>query len=365
MKFGILQMTHCSPRSDSAEAYQLFIDRAMEADRLGYWSCWTTEHHFGSDDNYRPMDVSRDVYETIDYDLAPDPLILFSHLAARTKQIRFGTGVVVLHWDHPIRVAERAAMLDVLSGGRLELGVGRGAGFREVGMFNAPTDNDESRRKFEEAVEVIRKAWSGEPLNHDGEFWHFENLLLRPRPTRQPAPLWIASASQESAEYAGRVGLPYATITWPLTPLHLYSEKRAAWLKSAEDAGQAVDDLSVPMVLMMYCGESDAEAQETAYERMIKFQYINEQHYELRLHGINIGDMEYLARFPSENHIIGSPDTCIERLEWFKQETGLNYLVGFIDFGMIPHEKVVASMQRFAEKVIPHFASDEAGVRSW
>src|SRR4051794_13976790 len=113
MKFGILQMTHCPPQRDSAEAYQLFVDRAVEAERLGYWSCWTTEHHFGSDENYRPMDVSRDVYETIDYDLAPDPLTLFTYAAAKTKHLRFGTGVVVLHWDHPIRVAERAAMFDV------------------------------------------------------------------------------------------------------------------------------------------------------------------------------------------------------------------------------------------------------------
>jgi alkanesulfonate monooxygenase SsuD/methylene tetrahydromethanopterin reductase-like flavin-dependent oxidoreductase (luciferase family) len=146
MKFGFMQMAHCRPRDSAAAALDRFVSTAVEAERLGYWSCWTTEHHFGSNPEYRPFGVPEDEYDMADYDMVADPLTLFTYVAAKTERLRLGTGVVVVHWDHPIRIAERAAMLDLLSGGRLELGIGRGAGFREVGVFKVPTDGDESRR---------------------------------------------------------------------------------------------------------------------------------------------------------------------------------------------------------------------------
>jgi len=117
--------------ADAGERYHRFVETAVEAERLGFRSMYVTEHHFASDPSYRPFDEPEDVYPSTDSDIVVDPLSLHIFLAARTKTLRLGTCVVCTHWDHPIRIAERAALLDVLSGGRLELG-------RAVVLVGAP-----------------------------------------------------------------------------------------------------------------------------------------------------------------------------------------------------------------------------------
>src|SRR6185503_383593 len=104
--------------------------------------------HFGSDRGYRPHDVSVEEYVDTDYDMASEPMMLLTYVAAQTKRLRLGTAVAILHWDHPIRVLERAVTLDALSGGRVELGVGRGAGFREQILYDVPLDQGVNYRKF-------------------------------------------------------------------------------------------------------------------------------------------------------------------------------------------------------------------------
>lgn len=368
MKIGMMNISHCLPDGDPAQAYREWVDLAVEAERLGYWSAWTTEHHFGSDLDYRPFGVSEEEFPTTDYDLAVDPLALLTYTAARTTRIRLGTAVVILPWDHPLRVAERAAMLDVMSGGRLELGVGRGVGFREIETFQVPRDPDVAQRKFREALEIIRQAWSGEEFTHSGEFWSFPSLRMVPRPQRHPAPLWVGSASVSSAEWAGRNGYPYATITWPLVALDLYKEKREAYLRAGAEAGYDLSGNAIPHFLYMYCAETQEEAEQVGLHYMRQFQYINEGHYERerqQLRGKVFGvdpstfkNIDELARFPVEHHMIGTPEVCRERLAWFRDELDLNYLVCNIGFGRMPYEKTLASLQRFGSEVLPHFMDD-------
>jgi alkanesulfonate monooxygenase SsuD/methylene tetrahydromethanopterin reductase-like flavin-dependent oxidoreductase (luciferase family) len=362
MKIGAMAISHCPVASDSATAYKTWLDIGLEAERLGLWSYWTTQHHFGSERDYRPYGVSEDVWQTTDYDLAVDPLTLLTYLAAKTTTLRLGTAVSILNWDDPLRIAERAAMLDVLSGGRLELGVGRGNGFREQVAFDVPADVEAASRRFREGVEVIRRAWSQEPFSYEGEFFNYSNLIMVPRPARQPAPMWIGAASDRTAAWAAEQGMPYATVTWPLIDLSAHAAKRAAFQASADEHGVDVTGWEIPHFLYMHCAETDAEAQEVAGHCIEQFQYILEAHYQHSegRHRIFFGTdtqemtVERVTKQTLETQPIGSPKTIIERIEAYKEACGLNYLVVNIGFGDMAPETTIASLRRFVADVAPH-----------
>ena len=365
MKIGINKFTHNLAGTSPAETLQRWADLGIRAEELGFWSLWVTEHHFGSDPAYRPYGVPEEEFPPTDYDMSADPLAMLLYLAGRTSTLRLGTAVTILHWDHPIRVAERAALLDVFSGGRLELGVGRGAGWREFEVFNVPKDDAESNRKFKEAIEIIREAWTGEMFEHHGEFWTLPPLILTPNPGR-PAPIYVGSASPSSAIYAGEQGLPYATITWPLTELDHYREKRRVYRDAAARAGHDVEQHDIPHILFLHCAETDAQARAEAREYLMQFQYITEAHYEfarrqprtwLGRDTESLANVEALAQFPCEYHVVGSPETCRQRLEWFQSELDVTYVIGNIGFGRMPHDMELRSLELFAEKVMPHFAN--------
>jgi alkanesulfonate monooxygenase SsuD/methylene tetrahydromethanopterin reductase-like flavin-dependent oxidoreductase (luciferase family) len=371
MKFGTFNMTAAPEGSSHAELYQNFVEMAIEAERLGFWSVWTTEHHFSSDKSYRPYDVTTEEYPVpAEYDLTGDPLTLLSYAAAKTSRLRLGTAVLCLPWDNPLRVVERTAMLDALSGGRVELGVGRGGPTPRAGeIFGVPTDPAASNRKFREEVDIIRKAWSGEPFSHSGEFYSLPpNLATLPHPVQAKAPLWVGSASDESAEWAAQQGLPYATIAWPLTIMEGYEHKRSIYLAAAEKANVDVSANENVCLLYCYCGESDAEAADTAFKYMQQFEYINEQHYQM-FRNPGMGDQllagsghasvrewaDAMAQYAVDSHVIGSVDTVIERLKYHQDELGTNYVLLNMTFGLMPRDKVLASMRRISEQVMPHF----------
>jgi alkanesulfonate monooxygenase SsuD/methylene tetrahydromethanopterin reductase-like flavin-dependent oxidoreductase (luciferase family) len=370
MKIGLLAIAHSPAGGDPETAYQQWLDLALEAERLGFWSVWTTQHHFGTERDYRPFGVSEDEWPTVDYDLAVDPLTMLTWVAANTTRVRLGTAVSVPVWDHPVLVAERAAMLDVLSGGRLELGVARGAGFREIEVFDVPRDDDSARRKFWEAVEIIRRAWTGEPFAFSGEFYDVRELIMVPKPKRQPVPLWIGASSDATAAYAAKIGLPYATTTWPLVDLAAHRAKRDAYLAAAAETGLDTSGFEYPHYLFMYCGESDEEALETARHYITQFQYILEAHYQharnpnRRFFGVQSNELagvERVTRATLETQPIGGVETVIEKLKVYERELGLNYLVVNVGWGGMPHAQTVASLRRFAEHVAPHFGDGKVG----
>jgi alkanesulfonate monooxygenase SsuD/methylene tetrahydromethanopterin reductase-like flavin-dependent oxidoreductase (luciferase family) len=395
MEFGLNVITTQMAGDRPSDVYAQWIDNALAAERLGFHSVWTTEHHFGSDPDYQPYGLGRDQYAGSDYDLAPDPMTLLGWAAAKTSKLNIGTAVSILHWDHPIRTVERAAMLDALSGGRLMFGVGRGLGFREADVFGVPGEPKANERRYHEAVHIIREAWSGKRFSFDGEFYSVPELSITPRPERQPSPVIIGSASNTSAVWAAENDLPYATITWPLVNFDVYREKRQTYLDTGKAAGHAIERHRCPHFLYMYCGESDAEAADVAMRYMSQFQYVIEQHYELRRphpqndalsregdpldakgaqlaqhnrarFGDNLTDEQALATVRASSqqvidmHIVGSAATCRERIRRFRDEAKVDYVVLNMQFGGMPQEVHKASMRRFAEEVMPHFASERA-----
>jgi len=168
--------------------YSGILEQAVLVDQWGFDHIWLTEHHF-VDDGY-----------------LPSPMVAAAAIAARTRRVRISTDILILPFHHPLRLAEDWAVLDVLSGGRMELGVGMGYAAHEFRGFGI--NRKQRRSRTLEGVEVLRRAWSGERFTHRGTHWTFEDVQVSPRPV-QPGgpPLWMAAMTEAGARRAGRLGL--------------------------------------------------------------------------------------------------------------------------------------------------------------
>ena len=180
MRFGIFGAAQAgSPRPGGplGQGFHDFIDFNVEAEALGYHSTFLVEHHFTG------------------WNQVSATLTLLTWLAARTTTLRLGTAVMVLPWHNPVILAEQAATLDLLSGGRLDFGVGKGYRYNEFTGFAIPIEEADAR--FEEALAVITKAWTSEQrFSHHGRFWTFNDILVEPPPSQKPhPPFWMAAGS--------------------------------------------------------------------------------------------------------------------------------------------------------------------------
>src|SRR6266481_232014 len=163
--FGSAQARRSGPDSDSSQGFRDFIENNVEAEALGYYSTFLVEHHFTG---FGQVSAS---------------LNLLTWLGARTRDLRLGTAVLVLPWHNPVLLAEQAATLDLLSGGRLDFGIGKGYRYNEFAGFCVPMEEADAR--FDEALEVIVQAWTAaEPFSHRGSYWQFDKIVVEP-PTRR------------------------------------------------------------------------------------------------------------------------------------------------------------------------------------
>jgi alkanesulfonate monooxygenase SsuD/methylene tetrahydromethanopterin reductase-like flavin-dependent oxidoreductase (luciferase family) len=221
MDFGLFFLMQRDEAWSEQAVYDSGLEQMLAAEAQGYHSVWVAEHHFN------------------DYGLCPAPPVLASFVAARTRSIRLGMGVSLLPLHHPVDLAEQLAVLDVVSGGRLDVGIGRGGTLQDYQTFQS--DRDDSRARVEEGLTLMRQSWSGVPFDHTGRFHSAEHLHVRPRPVQRPhPPLFIAANSEDSVLSAARLGLPtLSSFFVPVPELqrrhHLYREaSRAAGRSAAE-----------------------------------------------------------------------------------------------------------------------------------
>ena len=372
MDFGIMLTPHWPDGLAQERVYHQAVDCMVEAERLGYRSGWTTEHHFASDPDYRPLGLEEKFPA---YDLNVDPLTFLAYVAAKTTRLRLGTGVLVLHYDNPVRVAERAAMLDVMSGGRLELGVGRGGGHKEPAVFNVPSEASENQDKFFEALDILRSAWTGRPFSYQGKYYEVPEVTVIPRPLQQPLPVFLSNRNPRSLTYAADHGMSYVAVTasWGASGVPRHNEGHDLFVNTARASGRSVQDVLYPHTLFCYCAPTDREAEEVAEEYLLKFAAFSESHYEtLRMAG-NVssplapapaaGSKERRAQFEAqlETNLIGSPETICEKLAAVREKIdSLNYVLAIVGAGAPPEDFVFRSMRLFAEKVAPRFSGTAA-----
>src|SRR5438093_10971015 len=177
MKFGTFHLFQKPPGWDDEDVFRAELGQIERAEELGFDAVWLAEHHFQW------------------YGIATDLMVIAGWVAARTQRVRIGTAIVVLPFHNPVLLAEQAATIDLLSGGRLDFGIGKGYRYNEFAGFATPMEEADAR--FDESLEVMRKAWTSDrPWSHRRTYWQFDSVVVEPPTAQKPHPtLWMGAGS--------------------------------------------------------------------------------------------------------------------------------------------------------------------------
>ena len=331
-----------------AQVYDEEIQLGLLAEELGFGSLWPVEHHF------------------YDYSFCPDNLQMLSYLAARTERIELATGAVILPWNEPLRVAEKVAMLDHLSNGRVRLGFGRGLSRREYSHFRG-IEMDEARGRFDEASLMIQEALETGFIEGDGEFYPQPRTEIRPRPTRTFKDRTYAIAgSRDSVAACAALGahlVMFAENRWEKRLPHIEE-----WRQAHRD--QHGTEAPAPMTSdFTFCHPDPAHAKEMAERHMSVYLMSILEHYELfsdhfgdikgyRGYGKQaemlqkIGVDGYVKGFLAAN-AWGTPDQILETFRARWDTIGEFELATCFRYGGLPFEEAEASMRLFGAEVLP------------
>ena len=333
MKFGIYSSIADPPRG---ERLDLRIDEVMAeaklAEEAGFDSCFFGEHHQDKDG------------------FLPSPLIMATAVSAQTSTLKVGTSVILLPLHNPVHLAEDVITLDLVSKGRVILGVGLGYQDADFRAFEVPIRQRVSR--FEENVEIIRHCWSGEPFSFHGEHHQLENLHITPSPYQDPSPpLWIGASTAPGARRAGRMADGF--VATPSIDLATTVELTNIYREAAESEGSA------PVVVLMrdaWVAETRAEAEEVYGPEVITAYKYYWRNGLPDFRGIGSESDITLANVGPDRLILGAPDECAEEFQRWSENVGAEYFLlrlRHAHSGGPPHEKIMDAIRLFGEKVIP------------
>jgi alkanesulfonate monooxygenase SsuD/methylene tetrahydromethanopterin reductase-like flavin-dependent oxidoreductase (luciferase family) len=346
MRFGLFFQAPEAPGQTHAQRYEEMFERIALAETLGFDVAWLAELHFGGA-----------------FSLLSNPLMAVPVIAQRTRRIRIGTAVSLLPLEHPLRTAEQAATADLLSGGRLELGVGRGSIPSQFHGFGVSVA--ENRARFDEALQIIRLAWTHERVSFRGTFYQVEDVAVVPRPVQQPhPPLRVAVHTPESFAHVAATGLPIYSGT-TTTPLPLLRECMALYRARLAAAGHAWRDDQMALMFPMHVGAGGAAARDAMrpgvrryYENLRTiFSQLPDSYADhlprLRIIEDTLANLPY-EKFFRDQAVFGDAAEVVDRLQAARDEFGLSQIIGWFDQGsMLPREEAELAMRRFAEHVMP------------
>jgi alkanesulfonate monooxygenase SsuD/methylene tetrahydromethanopterin reductase-like flavin-dependent oxidoreductase (luciferase family) len=353
MRFGWLTLAHSpSPEADHA-AIEEQLEQACFAEATGFDGVWLTEHNFTGEAVYC------------------DPIPFASALAVRTSRVRIGFAVIQMALRHPIRLAVQLALLDNLSRGRIDVGVGRGSLYNEYEYVGYGLRSDDSHERSAEAIEVLTRAWTETPFVHHGKYYQVQLPALRPRTYQRPhPPIWRSVVTPRSFEECGRLGLPIMTARVPLDRLPerftLYENGLAAGGHPPALRERLRRDVAVWR--HVYVGESQAEAEDALAAAVLH----TRQHMLHARAAHNPADFRIdpallspfndprtsdadAVRWSLETGALhGTPARVAEQVAELGA-AGVGHLLCQMSFGYLAHAKILASMRRFGEHVLPAF----------
>jgi natural product biosynthesis luciferase-like monooxygenase protein len=335
MRFAAHYHTTYLPEFDGSETdfYDHLFEQMELLDQLGYDDVWVTEHHFSEYGG-----------------LISHPPTFLAAVARTTRQIHLGVAVSVIPIHHPLQAAEAYAMVDVISHGRLELGVGRGNNTAESDSFGF--DYEESPQRLRENTELIEQAWTGS-LNWKGRANHYSDLRVLPRPVQQPhPPIWVgASRSEDSYRWAGERGYNLMTLPY-LIPPDVLKPRIQIYRDALVEAGHDPDSHEVLGKFHIYVAESQAAALREAVPYYDNYRAVSEAHMG---HPVGLNRTPIEEQIKRGDIITGTPSQCIEFIQHWQDLLGLTCISGTVHFGGMPHEVAVQNINLFAAEVMPAF----------
>jgi alkanesulfonate monooxygenase SsuD/methylene tetrahydromethanopterin reductase-like flavin-dependent oxidoreductase (luciferase family) len=345
MQFGLFSHIPWPEGTDPGQILAETTEQVQYGEQLGFQSAWFAEHHFSR------------------YGLGSSSLLILGHIAARTETIRLGTAILVPPLHHPIRLAEETATLDVLSGGRLDVGLGRGSAGYEYNGYEV--EQAESQGRFRETIRIVEELWTTPNYSFAGQYFNLNQITLVPAPAQQPPPMYIAATrTPATLEFVVSTGHPLIIGVVLDTPDAVDLCRRFAHMSA--EAGFNVPISRIPFSRYCYVAETEAEAiQDTRAALdwvldMIQWRRTFTHGSEVT-HRIDDFRQQRTELPTSYEHlfkhraIIGTPEKCIAEIEALQAEGFDNFICNF-DFGGIPHAKVMRSMELFSREVMPHFA---------
>jgi alkanesulfonate monooxygenase SsuD/methylene tetrahydromethanopterin reductase-like flavin-dependent oxidoreductase (luciferase family) len=348
MEFGILFTSH--PNNDvepypHRDVHARVTREIVRADEIGFDYAWLAEHHFSNQ-----------------YGIMPDVFVYAGYIAALTKRIKIGTAVVTLPLANPLRVAENAAFLDILSGGRFVLGLG--SGYRKYEFDGFGADFEARREIQEEALPLLVELLQNKRTSHQGKHFHFKvdgDYEIFPHAIQQPhPPIYLAGATERSIAVAGRMGFGLLLSTW--TPFDELKKQIAGYRRELERTPQPLRANParglVDVARYVYVAETDARARaESEAVIMRHLKHFSSGHTSGYLGTVSQGGATSQRNYESLDRDIilhGSPATVIEKIERMVETTGASSLMLHYPpwYGA---EKAIASLELFASEVIPKF----------
>ena len=342
MEIGLFTEFQCPTGMAEATAFDESMAQMRAAEELGFDAVWLGELHFQKERS-----------------VLASPLVVAGALAASTQRIKLGIAVQVLPLSHPLRLAEDVATVDHLSRGRLDFGVGRSGLPGHYQGFNIPYE--ESRDRFFETLDILRKAWTEDRFSHDGRYYQFRDVCVVPKPYQKPhPPLRVAATTQETYPLMGRLGhrLFVAVRTNSISDLKRFiGGYHDAW-REAGHPGHGEVALLVPV----YVADTGRQAHdEPEASTMHWFRSISEA---LKRSATEHGraQAERLAAVSydeilGEQVVYGTPEAVVDRLRVLREELGFTSLSAWMNVGgQIPHARVLRSMRLFAERVAPRLS---------
>lgn len=325
------------------QVYAEALDQIARADELGLHQVWLTEHHF-MDDAY-----------------CPSPMIAAAAIAGRTKQIRIGQGVVLLpFYGHPLKLAEDTAVLDVLSGGRFELGIGRGYRPHEFAGFGV---NQKQRVSMtNEGLEIIKRAWTGERFSFTGKHYQVNDARLTPTPVQNPMPLWLGAGTPSSRRKVAQKGIPLLVSL--VTNLEETKAEFGDYTQALRDFGRDPAKFPRALIREFYVAEDGRRAWDEVkphflhvYRKVyappwIPFFDVNPDGSRRRVTDPNDPYFES-ENYRKDRHIIGDPEHCARELRRFKEEAKIDIMILRMQFPGQSHTQVMRSLELLVKEVIP------------
>jgi alkanesulfonate monooxygenase SsuD/methylene tetrahydromethanopterin reductase-like flavin-dependent oxidoreductase (luciferase family) len=354
MKFGWMTLAHSpSPDEDTRAIFEQ-IEQAMLAEELGFDGVWLTEHNFTGEAVYS------------------DPIPFAAALAMRTERIRIGFAVIQMALRHPVRLATQLSLLDNLTRGRLDIGVGRGSIFNEYEYIGYGLRSDDARERMLEALDVMTRAWTSAPLDHKGKYYTLRLPEMRPAPVQRPhPPIWHSVASAASFRLCGEKGVPILTVRLPLEQIGVRLGQYAEGLARSGLAEQEQKRLLQQAALWrwVYVGDSRAEAEDEFAAALVKTrQHMNHARHDLNPPDFRVdpalltpwldptySDEDGIRFALRSGTLIGTARDVAEQVAELRN-AGVGHLLCQMSFGYLAHGRITGSMRRFGEKVIPAFA---------